>query len=224
MRVPEAVIFDMDNRCYQLRLAGLSYHRIAKALDCSSSRAWNGVKRSMDRISTKLAEDNRDTHRLQLERLDAIFAQLWPLTMQRKIEKEDGSGSVTVPPSMDAIDRCLKVMERQAKLLGLDTQAITFNTGGGSNNEVTVGPAQKELGEVTPREEAERFMRMLTEVGVMDPTLMTAIKNATGLDIIDAEVITEEVRHDLNDPDADGEPFYGGMPEDPDDSLGEDLM
>lgn len=221
MKVPEAVIFDMDNRCFELRKAGLSYNNIAKALDCSVGRAWNGVKRSMDRISTKLAEDNRDTHRLELERLDGMLQHIWPMTMPRKIRKEDGSGDIDVPPSMDAVDRVLKIMDRRAKLLGLDTQVIHVNTG--RPGEVAVGPAAKELGEITPQEEAMRLMRLFVDTGVMDAGAMAAISRSTGLDIIDAEVVSETSHASTNDPDEDGEPFFGGMPDNPDELPGEDL-
>jgi hypothetical protein len=215
MRVPEAVIFDMDNRCFELRKAGLSYNNIAKALDCSTGRAWNGVKRTMERISIRLAEDNRDTHRLELERLDSMLQHLWPLTMPRKVRKEDGSGDIDVPPSMDAVDRVLKIMDRRAKLLGLDTQVIHLNTG--RPGEVAVGPAAKELGEITPKEEAMRLMRLFVDTGVMDPAAMAAIKLSTGLDIVDAEVVSDSTVVTQNDPDDDGEPFFGGMPDDPED-------
>lgn len=222
MRVPEAVIFDMDNRCFELRKAGLSYSNIAKALSCSQGRAWNGVKRTMERISTRLAEDNRDTHRLELERLDSMLQHLWPLTMERSVRKEDGSGEIRVPPSMDAVDRVLKIMDRRARLLGLDTQVIQLNAGHG--NEITVGVPQKELGEVSPMEESMRLLKLFVDSGVIDPDVMSRIKRETGLDIVDAEIINEHAPSTSTDADHDGDPFFQGMPDDPDDLPGEDLV
>lgn len=222
MRVPEAVIFDMDSRCWELRKAGLNYDQISKALECSKSRAWNGVQRSLDRLNTKFAEDNRDVFRIEIERLDAMLSQIWPQTMARDVPREDGNGTVRVPPSMDAVDRVLKIMDRKAKMMGLDTQAIQLSVSG-NRSEITVGAAQKELSEITPREEAERFMRLLVESGVMEPAVMAQIKEHTGLDIMDAEIVSES-HAPIGDPDADGDPFFSGMPDDPDDSNGEDLV
>lgn len=94
---------EQDGRCLELRKAGLTYERIAEALGLSDrSIAWKGVNRALQLTIQEPADELR---KIEGERLDALLRAMWPQAMQ-------GKGW--------AVDRCLSVMERRARLLGLD--------------------------------------------------------------------------------------------------------
>ena len=87
----------------EMRKAGLTYDVIAQRLGFANrSGAFKAVERGIRSIMREPADDLRS---LELERLDTIQVGLW--TKAR-------SGDV------QAIDRLLRIMERRAKLLGLD--------------------------------------------------------------------------------------------------------
>ncbi len=67
--------------------------------------AWKDVARELDRLRNEIADSVDDVVELEVQRLDAIFDKLWP-----KVENGDEK----------AVNAALRVMERRAKLLGLD--------------------------------------------------------------------------------------------------------
>ncbi|MBP6096147.1 MAG: hypothetical protein KA451_08275 [Methyloversatilis sp.] len=94
-----------EEQALDLRRSGASYREIAKALDMSLGNAHRLVKRALNRNLAKCEEIAVEIRTLELDRLDALQTFLW-----EKAKK----GNAT------AIDRILKIMERRARLLGLD--------------------------------------------------------------------------------------------------------
>lgn len=87
----------------ELRKTGITFARIADVLGyASASSAYNAV---MGAIRKMVREPTEELIALEEERLDALFAAAYPQA-KRGV--------------MTAIDRCLKIMERRAKLKGLD--------------------------------------------------------------------------------------------------------
>jgi hypothetical protein len=74
-------------------------------MQVSEQRAWQLVSAEFDRLNHKRTEKAADVQRLEIARLDAMLAGIW--------DKARG-GNVA------AIDRVLGIMQRRAKLLGLD--------------------------------------------------------------------------------------------------------
>lgn len=101
----ETLVATQENRkrALELRMAGKSQAEIAKELDVSSS----SVSRY---ISTAVADITRETAdeylQLELSRLDAMLASIWPDI----IAADKGSEW--------KIDRALAIMEQRAKLTG----------------------------------------------------------------------------------------------------------
>lgn len=89
----------------QLRKAGATYEEIGRALGMTRTGAYRAVKRALDELNEKIAEDAAEVLRLELERLDAMLLAVWPKAKQGHL---------------GAIDRVLKIMERRSRLLGLD--------------------------------------------------------------------------------------------------------
>jgi hypothetical protein len=100
-------------RALELRKAGMGYAEIAKQLGLSSpGNAYRIVKNALKATYREPADDVR---KLELERLDRLTMALWKRAQNGEAE---------------AIDRVLKLMDRRAKLLGLDAPEKTEHTGG----------------------------------------------------------------------------------------------
>ncbi len=100
---PTAIeVAELTRKALDLRKAGLNYERIAATLQISKSRAWQLVNRAIKEITAESAEE---LVKLEAARLDDMFRAMWVSGME-------GKGW--------AIDRLLAIMERRARLFGLD--------------------------------------------------------------------------------------------------------
>ena len=87
----------------RMRSEGCSYAEIGKALGVTTQAAWKRVSSGLDELVTDAAEV---ALAFELARLDSLQLAIWP---------QATSGDCR------AIDRVLRIMERRAKLLGLDS-------------------------------------------------------------------------------------------------------
>lgn len=95
-----------QNRALELRMAGASAQQIAEILDYPSpSAAAHGAVQALRREDARLADSREQVRSLQLARLERIIRAIWPNV---------------IAGDLFAIDRALKIFERQARLLGLD--------------------------------------------------------------------------------------------------------
>lgn len=94
---------EKERDALELRKGGATFEQIAREVGYSDgSGAAKAVSRA---LADTIQEPAADLRRLELERLDSLLAALWPKAI-------DGDAQ--------AVDRCLRVMERRASLLGLD--------------------------------------------------------------------------------------------------------
>ena len=95
----------------EYRLAGHSFPAIASELRISTGTAYNYVREALDRI-IDAADDNAERLKaMELERLDRLFASIF----------SDATDQNVAPiQRATAVELVLKVMERRAKLFGLD--------------------------------------------------------------------------------------------------------
>ena len=104
--LPEIV--ERRRKALELRKAGVTYDAIARQLGyANEGGAFKAVQAA---LRTTLREPADDVRKLELERLDRLTLALWPRAQQGEAE---------------AIDRVLKLMDRRAKLLGLDAPTKT---------------------------------------------------------------------------------------------------
>lgn len=89
----------------QLRLSGASYPTIAQALGVSVSVAYKDVQRELESVKAQHDGERESLLSLELERIDRMMRAHWPQAIQGH---------------QGATDRVLKLMERRARLLGLD--------------------------------------------------------------------------------------------------------
>lgn len=106
---------EKDAEAIRWARAGLTYEQIAQQIgDKDPATAWKRVDRWLKR--TVFAEVD-PWRRLQLERLEVMWRGIYPA-----IQRGD----------LKAIDRGVRILEREARLLGLDspTQLAVTNEGG----------------------------------------------------------------------------------------------
>lgn len=93
-------------------LAEFGPDRLPNGWDCRY--AYMDVKRELDKLREVVGEHAEDVRQLELLRLDAMLDGLW---------ERARAGKAT------AVDRVLKIMERRARLLGLDAPTRQEVTG-----------------------------------------------------------------------------------------------
>jgi hypothetical protein len=94
-----------ENKVLDLRRQGISYEKIHRITGLSISGAHAMVKRVMERLTEYANETADEIKKQELLRLDEMQAALY-----KKAVKGD----------IRAIDAVLRIMQRRAKLLGLD--------------------------------------------------------------------------------------------------------
>lgn len=100
---PSAEVIARENHVLELRRAGLSFERIAQEIGIGDrSTAHKIYKRALGRVHQEPAAEIRQ---LEGDRLDRLQVAVW---------------TKALAGNMQAVDRVLRIMERRAKLLGLD--------------------------------------------------------------------------------------------------------
>ena len=153
--VPEPEQLDRELKVLELRRAGLTWQRIAVQVGYADhSGAYLAYKRALKRVIQQPAEELRQA---EIDRLDRLQLAAWPKAMQG-----DNSAIATV----------LRIMERRAKLLGLDmpvkiAQDVTVWDGGDS-----IDRAVRELAELLRENSADSAVEspMAGDTGEIEST------------------------------------------------------
>jgi DNA-binding CsgD family transcriptional regulator len=95
----------LEERCLALRLEGLTHREIASRLGIAPSTAYKRVSHALQAVNERNAAEAERLRALELLRLDALQDAIW----EKALEGEAQS-----------LTRVLAIMERRAKLLGLD--------------------------------------------------------------------------------------------------------
>ena len=112
---------DRQLKALELRKAGISYQAIADTLGYNSPQAaWKAVNAALKKT---LQEPSDEVRKLEMERLDAMLSAIWASVKQGQYK---------------ANEVALRLMERRAKLLGLDAPVKTDLTSNGQTIHVTL--------------------------------------------------------------------------------------
>lgn len=132
---------EMVRKAVKLRVKGLTYEEIAFDLGCNTSTAANLVKEAVDIQQKEQNEDIDTMRRLELARLDELYkAATEPLHEKPHMIEHPLTGKMqeVKPDKNEAVKTAVKVMERRAKLAGLDA-AGKFDSGGDAPVRVYIG-------------------------------------------------------------------------------------
>lgn len=98
----------------EFRRAGLDFREIGRRLNCSKSQAQRDVAHALEEAKAAVLADATDLKAEDLDRLNALLTTLW-------VKRSE----------LGAIDRILAVMQRRAKLMGLDAPVKLAHAGPG---------------------------------------------------------------------------------------------
>lgn len=185
---------ERDSRIFKMRQAGVAVSEIAKRFSVSSKVVSLAVNRQLEKLNREDGLVYLDVLRMELERLDALQAALWPLTQFRKVTLDDGS-EVQMEPDLKAVQQVLNVFDRRAKLLGMDQTKVNIQTDISSSSPIRATLAgqegmPRELLQFDPESEARKLLSLMAISGVLPQETVDAMLGVHA--IIDAEVIDDE--------------------------------
>jgi hypothetical protein len=125
-----------------MRIAGNSFRTIADKLGYkTASAACQDISRALEQAVAEQTRSVEAYREEELQRLDALMVEAWTILKKDhvtvshgKLIYDDRTGEPLLDdgPTLQAIDRILKIQERRAKMLGLDApmkvEAITIDS------------------------------------------------------------------------------------------------
>jgi hypothetical protein len=187
---------ERDLRIFKMRQAGVASNEIARRFGLSTGAVNSAIRRQLEKLNREALMAYPEVLRLELERLDALQQAIWPLTQHRKVTLDDGT-EVTLEPDLRAVQQVLSVMDRRARLLGMEQTNINVmvETGEPLQRAVLAGSIQQALDKdaFSPETEARQLLEVMAAAGVIPEETARTLMGATALpEIVDAELIEEE--------------------------------
>lgn len=160
---------ERDLRIFKMRQAGVSVSEIARRFGVTVSACNTAVQRQLQKLNKEALMAYPEVLRMELERLDALQQAAWPLTQHRKITLDDGT-EITADPDLKAIQQVLMIMDRRAKLLGMDqtTIALTVDTNESVQRATLAGAdGAAAVGAFSAESEARQLLALMGASGVL---------------------------------------------------------
>lgn len=128
-KAEKAIIDERRTQAIAMRTRGETWDRIGQTLGyASGAAACNDVTRALEERARALTEQADSLRELELARLDALYAAAWAVLEREhvvvsggKIVKDGRRKLRDDGPVLAAIDRLVRISERRAKLLGIDS-------------------------------------------------------------------------------------------------------
>lgn len=128
-----AVIAERRSRVLALRIEQMPYAEIAARLAISEDVAEKDYQRAIEQRHIERNEQANLAVTAEEAKLDALERAAWKVLRARHItvqhgkivRDEDGNPVIDDAPTLNAIDRILKIAERRARLRGLDAPVRT---------------------------------------------------------------------------------------------------
>lgn len=194
---------DRDLRIFKMRQAGVPTNEIARRFSMSTAAVNSSIRRQLQRLNSEALLAYPEVLRMELERLDALQQSIWPLTQHRKVRMDDGT-EVAVEPDMKAIQTALSIMDRRAKLLGMEQTNLNIQmdvangdqpiraTLAGSNRAAAVDAFD-------PEQEVKKLLEIMGSSGVLPQETIAqllgtdakSLPSGVESEIVDAEVIED---------------------------------
>lgn len=163
MRGEQEALAIRANRALELRMQGRTYTQIGEALQCSRSVAHDYVQRALATDNARIREQRDEYRELHLQRIERLITGHW-LAATRGEEREvpdldpfgvcrlapDGSKLTKKVRVVDgaATDRVLRLLDREARLLGLDAPVrVAVSTDARTSLSDLIGDLERMLSE-----------------------------------------------------------------------------
>lgn len=173
---------ERDLRIFQMRKTGTAVQEIARRFGISTKAVNFAIQRQLSRMNQEALMAYPEVLRMELERLDSLQQSVWPLTQHRKIAMDDGT-EVVVEPDLKAVQQALSIMDRRAKLLGMEAVNINF-VGDGETTPARAVLAEASdhaaaVDEFDPETEAKRLIELMGMAGVLPAETTHALLNGS---------------------------------------------
>mgnify|MGYP001491908818 CR=1 FL=1 len=170
---------ERDLRIFSLKKSGLNNVEIGKRFNMSAAAVAAASRRVLGRLNSEAFLSYPEVLRLELERLDEMQKSLWPLTQFRREVLDDGT-EVMLEPDQNAVRTVLGIMDRRAKLLGMNVERTEVAISGLEQREVI--EVQSSLaGQVTEvssdgsKEESLALLELMASSGVLEAAVVDEI-------------------------------------------------
>ena len=188
---------ERDARMFKMRQAGVSVGDIAKRFGISPKAVHTAMQRQLEKLNGEALMAYPDVLRMELERLDNLQAAIWPLTQHRKVKMDDGT-EIQVEPDLKAIQQVLLIMDRRAKLLGMDQKNVNIQMDVNSNQNIkaTLSGSIEAIAvdAFDPEKEAKQLLEIMGRSGVLPQDMIDSLLGRPG------EVLLVEPRIELELP------------------------
>ena len=205
---------ERDLRIFNLKKSGLSNVDIGKRFNMSAAAVAAASRRVLGRLNSEAFLSYPEVLRLELERLDEMQKSMWPLTQFRRETLDDGS-EIMLEPDQNAVRTVLGIMDRRAKLLGMNVERTEVAISGLESQEVIevqsslAGQVQEVSSGNGAKDDALALLELMASSGVLDQGVVSNILDnvsddelGTPLDVleetldspvIEAEIVSEEI-------------------------------
>jgi hypothetical protein len=202
-KLSKEFLAERDSRIFGLKKSGLSNQDIAKRFNMTAAAVAAATRRQLGRLNSEAWLSYPEVLRLELERLDELQKSLWPLTQFRREVLDDGS-EVMLEPDQKAVSTVLGIMDRRAKLLGMNVERTEVAISGLEGREVVdvtsslVGGREVVVDRGDARGESLALLELMASSGVLDAGVVNNILDSVGgSEVVEAEVIDESEDRDV---------------------------
>jgi len=202
-KLSKEFLAERDARIFGLKKSGLSNVEIGKRFNMTAAAVAAATRRQLGRLNSEAFLSYPEVLRLELERLDELQKSLWPLTQFRREVLDDGS-EVMVEPDQRAVSTVLGIMDRRAKLLGMNVERTEVAISGLGGSEVVdvqsslvgaKGSGGDAVGDA--RGESLALLELMASSGVLDSSVVNNILDSVS-EVVEAEVVDESEDRDVN--------------------------
>ena len=171
---------ERDLRIFNLKKSGLSNVDIGKRFNMSAAAVAAASRRVLGRLNSEAFLSYPEVLRLELERLDEMQKSLWPLTQFRRETLDDGS-EIMLEPDQNAVRTVLGIMDRRAKLLGMNVERTEVAISGLESQEVVevqsslVGQVREVADSDAAKDESLALLELMASSGVLDQQVVSNI-------------------------------------------------
>jgi len=202
-KLSKEFLAERDSRIFGLKKSGLSNQDIAKRFNMTAAAVAAATRRQLGRLNSEAWLSYPEVLRLELERLDELQKSLWPLTQFRREVLDDGS-EVMLEPDQKAVSTVLGIMDRRAKLLGMNVERTEVAISGLDGREVVdvtsslVGGREVQVDRGDARGESLQLLELMASSGVLDAGVVSNIlDNVNDTEVVEAEVVDESEDRDV---------------------------